>query len=332
MWFIGSVDENGQSFNMPWYWTPAHSVVNHDRHRRHPFVVRNHQSLQALTEANFDKSQYMIVLRPDHQDLFRDNFFLEEVAQQAERHNMLIDLEGSTLAHAYYLLNRLGCTVVASSEKDHLRVRKNVSFGKLVRDKIPARIAARQELEATKTVPRSTLQSFLIGKVLEEALEVREGETTQERCVELADVIEIVRALATLDGLSLVEIIAAADAKRDKLGGFESGKVLLRTGIGGPGQTAINFDPSSAQVLSREVGPDTVELPFTFFGFAEIDQPRTIQFSELGISLEVTLKSDRLSLRLMREPQQLDLPLDLEVRSESEVPPLRKATHNSADS
>jgi predicted house-cleaning noncanonical NTP pyrophosphatase (MazG superfamily) len=190
---------------------------------------------------------------------------------------------------------------------------------------------ARQELEATKTVPRSTLKSFLIGKLLEEGLEVREGDTTNERRIELADVIEIVRALAKLDGLSLEEIIAAADAKRDKLGGFESGKVLLRTGIGRPGQIAISFDSSSAQVLSREVGPDTVELPFTFFGFAEIDQPRTVRFSELGISLEVTLKSDRLSLRLMREPQQLDLPLNLEVKSEPEAPPPRKLTNNSAD-
>ncbi|HLZ03683.1 MAG TPA: nucleoside triphosphate pyrophosphohydrolase [Bradyrhizobium sp.] len=330
MWFIGCVDEGGQSFNMPWYWTPAHSVVNHDRHRRHPFVVRNQQSLQALTQANFDMSQRMIVLRPDHQDLFRDNSFLEEVARQALSHGMPIDLEGSTLAHAYYQLNRFGCTVIASSEKDHLRVRKNVSFGKLVRDKIPARISARQELEATRTVPQSTLKSFLIGKVLEEALEVREGETIKERHVELADVIEIVRALAKLDGLTLDEIIAAADVKRDKLGGFETGKVLLRTGIGGPGQAVINFDTSSAQVMSREVGSDTVELPFTFFGFAEIDQPRAVRFSELGISLELTLKSDRLSLRLMREPQQLDLPLNLEVKSEPD-PPIRKTTRDSAD-
>ena len=321
MWFIGCVDENGRSFNMPWYWTPAHSVVNHDRSRHHPFVVRNWQSLQKLTNATFDKSQYMIVLRPDHQDLFRDNAFLEEVAQQARLHNMPIDLEGSTLAHAYYLLNRLGCTVIASSEKDHSRIRKNLPFGKLVRDKIPARIAARQELGATKTVPRSTLQSFLIGKVLEEALEVREGETVEERRVELADVLEIVRALAALDGLSLEEIIVAADAKRDKLGGFEAGKVLLQTGIGGAGQTTINPDPSSAQVLSREVSPGTVELPFTFFGFSDIDQPRTVQFSGLGVSLEVTLKSDCLVLRLLRESQQLDLPLRLEVKSEPEVPP-----------
>lgn len=324
MWFIGCVDESGQSFNMPWYWTPAHSIVNHDRSRHHPFVVRNRQSLQALTQATFDKSQFMIVLRPDHQDLFRDNAFLEEVAQQAQIHNMPIDLEGSTLAHAYYLLNRLGCTVIASSEKDHSRIRKNVPFGKLVRDKIPARIAARQELGATRTVPRSTIESFLIGKVLEEALEVRESETLEETRIELADVIEIVRAFAALEGLSLEEIIATADTKRDKLGGFETGKVLLQTGIGGPGQTAINPDPSSAQVLSREVSPDTVELPFTFFGFSEIDQPRKVRFSGPGVSLEVTLKSDRLVLRLTREPQQLDLPLDLEVKSEPEAPPGEK--------
>jgi predicted house-cleaning noncanonical NTP pyrophosphatase (MazG superfamily) len=321
MWFIGCVDENGQSFNMPWYWTQAHSVVNHDRSRRHRFIVRNRQFLRTLTQAKFDKSQYMIVLRPDHQDLFRDNAFLEEVAEHALDHKMPIDLEGSTLAHAYYLLNRLGCTVIASSEKDHSRVRKNVPFGKLVRDKIPERIAARQELEATKTVPRSTLQSFLIGKVLEEALEVRQGETVGERRVELADLVEIVRALGALDGLSLEDIIAAADAKRAKLGGFDAGKVLLQTGIGGPGQTVINPYPSSAQVMSREVGPDTVELPFTFFGFSELDQPRAVQFSGLGVFLVVTLKSDRLILRILREPQQLDLPLDLEVKSESEAGP-----------
>ena len=99
------------------------------------------------------------------------------------------------------------------------------------------------------------------------------------------------------------EIIAAADAKRDKLGGFEAGKSCW-TGIGGPGQTAINPDPSSAQVLSREVGPDTVELPFTFFGFCRDGSAAHVQFSELGVPLEVTLKSDRLILRLMREPQQ----------------------------
>jgi predicted house-cleaning noncanonical NTP pyrophosphatase (MazG superfamily) len=318
MWFIGCQDENGQPFNMPWYWTPAHSVVNRDRTRHFPFVVRNRQSLRQLAGANFDKSQYMIVLRPDHQDLFRDNAFQREVADQALAHGMPIDLEGSTLAHAYYQLIDLGCTVIASSEKDHSRVRKNIPFGKLVRDKIPARIAARQELEVTKTVPRTTLQSFLIGKILEEALEVREGDTVDERRIELADLIEIVRALGALDGLTLDEIVVAADRKRDKLGGFDNGKVLLQTGIGGPGQTTINSDPSSAQVLSRTVGPDAVELPFTFFGFSEIDQPRTVQFSGLGVLLEVTLKSDRLSLRLVKQPQQLDLPLNLEIKSESE--------------
>ncbi len=221
----------------------------------------------------------MIVLRPDRQELFRDNAFLDEVAQQALAFAMPIDLEGSTLAHAYYQLNRLGCTVVASSEKDHSRIRKNVPFGKLVRDKIPARIAARHELEVTKTVQQATLKSFLIGKVLEETLEAREAETVDEKRMELADLIEIVRALGAMEGLSLEEILTAADRKREKLGGFDAGKVLLRTGIGAIWtETAVNQDRLLAQVLSREVGGDTVELPFTFFGFSEIDQPRTVSF------------------------------------------------------
>ncbi len=234
---------------------------------------------------------------------------------------MPIDLEGSTLAHAYYQLISLGCTVIASSEKDHSRVRRNVPFGKLVRDKIPDRIVARQELEVTKTVPRTTLESFLIGKVLEEALEVRESSALAERKIELADLIEIVRALGALSGLTLEEIVAAADGKREKLGGFDKGKVLLQTAIGGRGQTTIHSDPNAAQVLSRTVGPDTVELPFTFFGFAELNQTLTAQFSEFGVSLEVTLNTDRLSLRLVKQPEQLDLPLNLEIRSEPDDDP-----------
>jgi hypothetical protein len=40
-----------------------------------------------------------------------------------------------------------------------------------------------------------------------------------------------------------------------------------------------------------------------------IDQPRSIYFKEFGLRLEIVLRSDRIELRLVREAEQLELPL-----------------------
>jgi hypothetical protein len=144
MWFIGCVDNEGKTFNIPWYWVPAHTTEkNEDRSRHLSFVVTGRESLERLKSSNPDGSRLMLVLRPDHPSLFRDNDFVNEVAQVAQERGLPIVLEGSTLAHAYYLLVRAGCTVIGRGEKDYSRVRKSVPLGKIVRDKIPDRIAAR---------------------------------------------------------------------------------------------------------------------------------------------------------------------------------------------
>ena len=251
MWFVGCTDHRGRTFNIPWYWTEsARSETNSDRSRHQTFTVANRISLHKLRSSNIDKSRVMILLRPDHPDLFRDNHFIGEVAKEARDHSMPIDLEGSTLAHAYYQLLAHDCTVIARGEKGYSRVRKLAPFGKIVRDKIPEKIAARRELEATTSVPPRTQEAFLIGKILEEALEVRESNTPEERRIELADLLEIVRAIAHASGLTLDDVLAAADKKRDKLGGFEKGQILLQTGTGAPRQTAFGqADANVAQVV-----------------------------------------------------------------------------------
>lgn len=47
-----------------------------------------------------------------------------------------------------------------------------------------------------------------------------------ERLEELADMIEVIRALAKVEGKTLEEIVALADQKRDKRGGFDK-KIFL---------------------------------------------------------------------------------------------------------
>jgi hypothetical protein len=154
----------------------------------------------------------------------------------------------------------------------------------------------------------------LISKLLEEALEVRGAETQVERKTELADVLEIVRALALMEGFSLHEVLRTADEKRAKAGGFEEGLILLQTGILGSRRDALTEDGRPlTQVLARRTAGDTFELPFTFFGFMEIDQPRSIVFDDFGIRLYVTLKNDRIEFRISRGAEQLELPLDMSV-------------------
>jgi hypothetical protein len=66
-------------------------------------------------------------------------------------------------------------------------------------------------------------------------------------------------------------------------------------------------DSLLTQVLSRKLSGDTYELPFSFFGFMELDQPRSLVFEDLGIRLDVTLKSDRIELHASRDAEQLEL-------------------------
>ena len=111
----------------------------------------------------------------------RDMKFISAVGATAQNLGVPVILAGSTLAHAYFALTREECTVLARGEKEHSKVRRNTSFGKIVRDKIPGRIAQRREAEVTRKIPRELKKSFLTSKLLEEALEVRNAKTPDEK-------------------------------------------------------------------------------------------------------------------------------------------------------
>ncbi|RWX78577.1 hypothetical protein EPK99_08200 [Neorhizobium lilium] len=315
MWFVGCINERGQSFNIPWYWTNAHETErNIDRSNYQVFIVAGAEDLEKFKAVPGPRTRQAIELRPTDQSLMRDMKFIGAVGATARELNIPVILAGSTLAHAYFELGRQGCTVVAKGEKEHSRIRKNATFGKIVRDKIPGRIAERKETEVTQTIPQSLRKNFLTSKLLEEALEVRQAQTLEEKRVELADLYEVIRALSSSEGFTIEEVAEAAEIKRAKVGGFDEGLVLLQTGIVSRGnRTARTKEKQLAQVLARKLNGTTYELPFTFFGFMELDQPRTLEFENLEISLNITLRGDRIEISLTRDPTQLFLPLDLEM-------------------
>lgn len=319
MWFIDCVGEGGAHFSIPWYWAAAHEAErNMDRSNYRITVVSDRQTLERFAALQGPRTRQAIELRPVDPDLMRDSKFIEAVGRTAHEKGVPVILAGSTLAHAYYQLRRQGCTVVTPSQKEHSRIRRSMTFGKIVRDKIPNRIAQRQEAEITRAVPTQVAKGFLVSKVLEEALELRNATDRGAKVMELADLFEVIRALARADNIPVEEVISEAEGKRKKSGGFDDGLVLLQTGIlGREREDILDHDRHSAQLLARRIAADAYEVPFTFFGFMEMNKVRSIVFDELGMRLDVMLKGDRIELRLSQEAEQLDLPLDLSLPGES---------------
>lgn len=98
-------------------------------------------------------------------------------------------------------------------------------YNKLVRDNIPNIIKSKGETPIIKILDDATYKRELEKKLYEEYQEVLES-SGEERAEELADMLEIIRALARLENKPLQNIIDIADDKNKRRGAFE-GKVFL---------------------------------------------------------------------------------------------------------
>ncbi|MBP9782735.1 MAG: nucleoside triphosphate pyrophosphohydrolase [Candidatus Pacebacteria bacterium] len=109
------------------------------------------------------------------------------------------------------------------------------TYNKLVRDKmidiykhdVENKISASgysvRYMEREETLER------LKDKLLEEAQEVFEAYGKEDKTAlkeELADVIEVIDAILYHNDISLTEVLAIRDAKKEKKGGFETGLFL----------------------------------------------------------------------------------------------------------
>ncbi len=101
-------------------------------------------------------------------------------------------------------------------------------FNKLVRDNIPDIIASKGEETVTRVLEDEEYRAELYKKLLEEANEVIESKSTDETIEELADVLELIRAIAELNGKELDDVEEVANQKRAKRGGFEKRLFLVK--------------------------------------------------------------------------------------------------------
>jgi predicted house-cleaning noncanonical NTP pyrophosphatase (MazG superfamily) len=230
MWFCGVPSGLGIGTNLPWFSMPPNPVPalrGQSVSPRWPRkIIRTFEDVSTALAAGATRS--VLVLEPSLA-LFRDENFLSEVIKLAKRDSCPVELAGSTLAHAHYQLEKAGVAVMPADGPARSRARGRRSFSKLVRDDIPAQIAGRGEVVVQSRLPRSEMRRALTAKLLEEAQELLEATDPDDVKAELADLLEVVRGMASVTGVDWVEVESTAREKRERRGGFVDGAVLVGT-------------------------------------------------------------------------------------------------------
>ena len=166
------------------------------------------------------------------------NYYNKEVRNEYDNETIGIILcTGKKEVTMEYALGGLTNNVFASTytyylpDKEELINEVEKVYNKLVRDKIPKIIEERNGIPYTRILNDEEYRIELERKLLEECQEVIEApkETRKE---ELADVLEVLNALAELENSTLEKIIKIAKEKEEKRGAFKE-KIYLEKVIEG---------------------------------------------------------------------------------------------------
>ena len=96
-----------------------------------------------------------------------------------------------------------------------------VSYHKLVRDQVPAIIAADGHQAVTRVLDQAGYEAALRAKLLEEAHEAQAAPDVGKLASELADVLEVLQALAAAHHMIWEDIVSEGSRKRGERGGFD---------------------------------------------------------------------------------------------------------------
>lgn len=99
----------------------------------------------------------------------------------------------------------------------------SITYNKLVRDKIPQTIAAAGKTPVTRIADRDECYQLLRRKLQEEVAEFLESDSIEE----LADIHEVLVALAAAKDCEWSEVKRIARDKRAERGGFDERIVLI---------------------------------------------------------------------------------------------------------
>ncbi|HDX9580271.1 TPA: nucleoside triphosphate pyrophosphohydrolase [Bacillus pseudomycoides] len=101
------------------------------------------------------------------------------------------------------------------------------TYNKLVRDRIPEIIENNGKTLTTRILNEKEYIEEVCKKTQEELAEYREAETPEHKVEELADLLELVNALAQYEGVTLEDIEKVRKQKAEKRGGFQERIFLI---------------------------------------------------------------------------------------------------------
>jgi predicted house-cleaning noncanonical NTP pyrophosphatase (MazG superfamily) len=356
MWLIDTAPKATRHRVMPWFhmeWKqegPIHKATPRKKLAgTSEVVLQTRKDWQGLQKAIDDgKPVARIRVDPREPEMVRDQDFVKGLAALAKRHNIVIELSGGILSHAYYMLSAAGCDVECADLDDFAVDDEAIEFNKLVRDGIPEAIVSRGETVALLRVRGEALVAALRRKLVEETFEVLDARTNDQIAEELADVREVSLSIMSELGIGEASVEAARRQKLKKRGGFKEGIMLGKTAISSPlgaraGQSTVllaQTEKVPASTVTRTIelpstAPEeihvdlrhdsrgiaerqlTATLPAHATGFA----PPRVLFNletqdghshEMIVEVEVERQSSdlRIRIRLKNAPQQLRLDID----------------------
>jgi len=249
MWFVELLDGADAEF-IPWFQAPHESASAHSK--RPPestkrIWVRTQSDLDAVQSAITVDPNVILRLSPD-EELIRDRDFVERVVNIALKIDVPVEIDGSPLAHPYYMLQKAGVPVSCSSDA---LVQPVVAYNKLVRDDIVEHIEARGEKVEWFRASLVEQGDLLRQKLVEESLEVATADDVPSLSEELADTLEVVEALRLHYGIDEPDLEAVRRRKKARRGAFAKGIVLVS---GSDGFAARESEPQMLEGLSVPAG------------------------------------------------------------------------------
>jgi hypothetical protein len=147
-------------------------------------------------------------------------------------------------------------------------------------------------------------------KIYEEAHELLAARTPDEVEGELADLLEVVRGLAASTGVNWDDVLARADAKRKKRGGFETGTVLLETAWP-KGSDPTKEQTRSVPLSSLAHKTEGTSPGLNYAALLAKGTDRTLQLPD-GSRIQISLSGFGVSIRLLgtsrSDGEQIGLP------------------------
>ena len=140
----------------------------------------------------------------------------------------LMVVSSAFFGYLYFYASQKDYIAESASQESALKLSKFI-HNKLWRDTGPARMEAVGSIVHVTILDDNQYREQLGLKLMEEAAEVCTAQTKVDRMSEIGDVLEVIDCIITFHGLSLSEINAMRDAKREERGSFLERKFVTTT-------------------------------------------------------------------------------------------------------